>query len=242
MKKPFLLSALLLATGGTAASAEILVVRSVGPSAKLFPPGKSLPDNIQMSLKAGDVLVVLDGRGTRTLKGPGSFSPSAPAQATRTAMAAATPAPQRRARIGAVRGIESGPSDARPATLWHVDVKKSSNICLAEKGKATLWRADAAKPVTLTIARSGAAAHKVEWPAGEANLSWPSEIEMVEGADYNLTWDGAAQPTRLKFKTLPSKPVGLEDTASLLIKNGCDAQLDHLIETVKVPEEPAPAG
>jgi hypothetical protein len=242
MRKPILLFALLFASVGTVASAEILVVRSMGPSAKLFPPGKSLPDNAQMNLKAGDVVIVLDGRGTRTLRGPGSVSPSAPARATGTALAAASPAPQRRARIGAVRGTGTGPSEAKPATLWHVDVTKSSNICLAEKGKATLWRADATKPVTLTIARPGAAAHKLVWEAGQPNLSWPSEFEIVEGADYSLTWDGAAKPTRLKFKTLPSKPVGLEDTASLLIKNSCDAQLDLLIDTVKVPEETAPVG
>lgn len=229
---------LLLSLGGTAALADVLVVRSVGPSAKLFPPGKSLPADGRITLKPSDMIVVLDGRGTRTIRGPGTFSPAAPAQAMRTASAA----PQRRARIGAVRGTGTNSSEARPATLWHVDVTKSSNICLVGKENATLWRPYATKPVTLTIQPKGSAAHKVQWPAGEATLGWPSQLGISDGTDYSLSWDGAARPTRIKFKLLPANPGGLEDTAALLIRNGCNAQLDLLIETVRIPEDRAPVG
>ncbi len=45
----------------------------------------------------------------------------------------------------------------------------------------------------------------------------------------------------LKFAVLGSNPQGLEDTAAALIKNGCQAQLDLLIETVAVPEGGKPA-
>ncbi len=222
------------------AAADILVVRSVGPSAKQFPPGKSLPENGKITLKPQDMLIVLDGRGTRTIRGPGTFAAGAvqPAAVTRSVQtAAATPA--RRARIGAVRGTgTTGP--ARPATLWHVDVSKSSNICLADKSNVTLWRGDATKPVTLTIARDGGASEKVSWPAGQATVSWPSGLAIADGADYRLSWEGAATPTQLRFKTLPNKPAGLEDTASSLITNGCNAQLDLLIETVKLPEDQTP--
>ena len=240
MKIHHLAIAVLLATGATAAAADILVVRSTGPSAKLFPPGKALPEKNQITLKANDMLVVLDGRGTRTLKGPGTFLPGAPQQATRTA--SATPAtPQRRARIGAVRGGTTQTA-ARPATLWHVDVTRSSNICLADKSNVTLWRADATQPVTITVAQQGGGSKQMEWPAGQATLNWPSELPIAEGADYTLSWAGSAQPTKIKFKTLTEKPAGLEQMASSLILNSCDAQLDLLIETVKLPEEAPPAG
>lgn len=232
--------ALFLGTGATAAAADILVVRSTGPSAKMFPPGKSLVENGKITLKASDMLVVLDGRGTRTLRGPGTFAAGA-AQPAAPRPGPPAGAPQRRARIGAVRSVGTA-APARPATLWHVDVSKSSNICLADKSNVTLWRADATKPVTLVVAGPGAAPKKVSWPAGQATVSWPSDVAITEGADYRLSWDGAATPTIIKFKALPAKPAGLENTASSLITNGCDAQLDLLIETVKLPEDQTPPG
>ena len=67
----------LLVTGAATAAANVLVVRSSGPSAKGYPPGKSLPDNARIALRSGDTLVVLSGSGTRTFRGPGNFSPSA---------------------------------------------------------------------------------------------------------------------------------------------------------------------
>ena len=71
------------------ASAAVLVVRSSGPSAAAYPPGKALPDNHVLKLKATDTIVLLDARGTRSLSGPGNFSVSASAApaATRTGRA-----------------------------------------------------------------------------------------------------------------------------------------------------------
>ena len=60
-------SAALLASTSTAAA--VLVVRSSGPSAAVYPPGKALPDDHMLKLKATDTVVLLDSRGTRTLNG-----------------------------------------------------------------------------------------------------------------------------------------------------------------------------
>ncbi len=232
--------ALLFGTTATAAAADILVVRSTGPSAKMYPPGKSIPEAGRLALKAGDMLVVLDGRGTRTIRGPGNFAAGAAQPAGQPMQTAANTT--RRARIGAVRGTGTVSTPPRPGTLWQIDVSKSSNICLADPRNVTLWRADATKPVTLTVAREGGASQTVSWPAGETTLAWPTSVGIADGAQYNLSWQGASAPTRLKFKTLPKQPAGLEDMASSLITNQCNAQLDLLIETVKLPEEQTPAG
>src|SRR3569623_3618718 len=68
-KARFAIAAALAATAG-AASADILVLRADGPSAKAFPPGKRLPDTARLVLKASDELIVLDSRGTRTIRSP----------------------------------------------------------------------------------------------------------------------------------------------------------------------------
>lgn len=244
MKLRHLAIAALAATTATAAAAETLVVRASGPSARDYPAGKSIADNARITLQANDMLVVLDKRGTRTLRGPGTFTPGGPAQASnRSAIAsAATAGRSRRARIGAVRGGTT--AAVRSPSLMHVDVAKSSNICVDNPRNVTLWRADASKPVELTVTRAGdGASRKLNWAKGQTTIGWPADLAVSDGADYRLSWAGAATPTSLKFRTLSAWPADAEAIASSLIQNGCDAQLDLLIETVRAPgDQSVPSG
>lgn len=222
-----LAAALLLSAG--AALADILVVRSAGPSAKSFPPGKRLPETERISLKPLDQLVLLDGRGTRIVRGPGTFTAGIPT----TRRISSGPASQRRSRLGAVRGTEV---ESRPPSIWHVDVAKSSNVCVADPAKVVLWRAEPDRAATLEIARAGSPAKQVGWEAGSGTLAWPSDLPVTDGAEYRLFRPGGGAPTILRFRTMPAAPAGLEDMAQTLIRNRCEAQLDHFIETVKLPE------
>lgn len=216
--------------------ADILVIRSIGPSAKSFPPGKRLAEGSRITLKANDSIDVLDGRGTRTLRGPGNFVAGAASQAR---AGAAPSVGQRRARIGAVR--TAGLGELRPPTIWHVDISRSSSVCVAEAANVTLWRADSAKPVTLHITRAqGVGGARLDWASGSSTAAWPASLPVADGAEYRLSWAGAATPTTIRFRTLPKRPVGLEDMASFLMSNQCEAQLDLFIETVRAPDA-APA-
>ncbi len=226
--RPLIAAALLLTAG--AALADILVVRSSGPSARSFPPGKRLPESARINLKASDQLVVLDGGGTRIIRGPGSFTAGAPAAGR---IASAAPVVQRRARIGAVRGIETG--ELRPPSIWHVDVARSSNICVADPSKVILWRADAAGPLTLNIGGPGGRSKQLSWQPGSSTLAWPSDLPVADGAEYRLSWSGGTVPTALRFRSVPARPGGIEDIAQTLIRNQCEAQLDLFIDTVKLP-------
>lgn len=239
-----LAAAMLIASAGvSAAAAEVLVVRAQGPSAKSYPAGRKLADNARIVLQANDSLVLLDSRGTRTLRGPGTFTPSGPAQANnRSAIASVATGSTRRARIGAVRGVGSA-TDARPASLWEVDVRKSSNVCLADPAHVTLWRPDASKAVKLTVTRgSDGASRTVDWASGEPTVAWPSDFAVASGAKYSLSWQGAAKPIALTFKTLASEPTEPEAMASTLIENGCEAQLDLLIQALQRPATAPSAG
>ena len=230
-----LLAAALLASAGTAL-ADVLVVRSLGPSAKSFPPGKRIPEAARISLKASDQLTVLDGRGTRVIRGPGTFT----AGAASPQVASSTPVTTtRRARIGAVRGVGTG--ELRPPSIWHVDVTKSSNVCVADAAKVVLWRADPAKATTLNVAGKGAN-RQLSWQPGSSTLAWPTDLPVADGAEYRLSWAGGAAPTTIRFRTMGQRPAGLEDMAQTLIRNQCDAQMDLFIETVKIPDGAPPAG
>lgn len=239
--KPSVALATLMVMGITAASAATIVVKSSGPSAKSYPPGKSIPDSTRIALKAGDQVVLLDSRGTRTLQGPGQFSATL---ATTVAANVGTrdDASKRRSRTGATRSLgapqPSTPVEAEPSwNIWFVDINRSTTVCVPDAGNVTMWRPNGGAAGTVTITSlAGGNSEKVNWLTGQSRRPWPASVPVVDGGQYKLSWAGAAQPTTLKFSVLGRKATGLEDMAATLIKNGCEAQLDTLIETVAIPD------
>ncbi|HEY0149912.1 MAG TPA: hypothetical protein VGB70_13035 [Allosphingosinicella sp.] len=208
------------------AAANVLVVRSSGPSAKSYPPGHSLPDSGQVTLRPGDVVTVLGGQATRTLRGPGTFPVGA---ATKVAMAN----PSRRGRFSAMRAGEMPPLPS----VWHIDASQSGTACVADAGKVQLWRPDASETVSLTLAPAGGAAQTVEWPAGKDVLDWPKALPVAAGAAYELRWSGSGDTSKLVFVAVGAAPADEQKLAETLIAKGCRNQLDALLETV--PEEGA---
>ena len=66
--------------GGTdddgAKPASVLVARMTGPSARRYPAGTRLKPDDKLILAAGDTIVLVQGNGVRTLRGPGVFKPA----------------------------------------------------------------------------------------------------------------------------------------------------------------------
>ena len=219
--------AALLVTGAASAAANVLVVRAAGPSAKSYPAGRSLPDNARIQLRAGDSLVILTPRGTRTFRGPGNFSPSAAVQAGPQTVQASN---GRRARIGAVRNAGIVPT-ATPPTIWDIDASQSGTMCLAGSNEVNIWRPDASDSATLTITGPSGGAQTVSWPAGANTLAWPVAVPIVTNGDYQLSLSGSPVPSRIRVKTLDSRPSDLQAVAEALIRNECREQLDLLVDT-----------
>ncbi|MCL6740781.1 hypothetical protein LZ518_06495 [Sphingomonas sp. RB56-2] len=213
-------SAALLAS--TSAAAAVLVVRSSGPSAAAYPPGKALPDNHMLKLKATDTVVLLDSRGTRTLNGPGSFSVLASAsnapEAVRTAGTSA-----RRVRLGAVRGTGGTRS------VWQADLTRTGNVCIANPSELTLYRGDAEAAADVTLTDSDGKTATVHFGANQWEASWPADIQVKTGKRINVS--GLSQPTTLTLRQLAPIPSGLEGMAQSLIRADCQAQLDVLVDT-----------
>jgi hypothetical protein len=205
------------------AAANVLVVRSTGPSAAAYPPGRSLPDNVRLTLRAGDAVIVLGAGGTRAFRGPGVFSPSAAAQA-----GGPTLANGQRARIGAVRSAGIVPHSP---TIWHVDVTQSGTFCLSSASHVMLWRPDSSGAATLTISGPGGAPRTVRWASGQSTLAWPAAVPIANGATFSIAQSGVAVPTEVTFRMLAHEPADMQSVASALIENGCQGQLDVLVET-----------
>ena len=199
-----------------AVAATPLVVRSVGPSAKAYPPGRAVGENTPVVLKAGDVVTVLAPSGARTLRGPGIF---------KVAGGGTAPAFNTRSRFSAMRGPDVPPSPG----LWDVDVSRSGNFCLADSAQVILWRPAAAADATLQVIPAAGGGQPVAWPAGRLVQRWPRQLPIADGAEYSLKWADSGEPTRLRFKTLAA--IGDDPTAlaAALIDKDCQAQLDLLI-------------
>lgn len=225
----------LCAAGGLGAPAwaDSMVVRVTGPSAKTYPPGARLADGGSLALKAGDVVTLLDAKGTRTLRGPGNFSVAAVAgvQANGVVLTALLDTRRvRRARTGAVRGTmgEAPAAPPRRPNLWMVDIAESGTLCVADPAGLRLWRADPAKAASVRISGNGIDA-TAKFAAGEAVAAWPVAAPVRDGAAYRLS--SGARAVDVRFALVGAAPAGLDGVASSLMAHQCKAQLDLLVDT-----------
>ena len=225
--------ALAISMGAVAAEAAVLVVRSSGPSAKAYPAGKAVPETQVITLKPNDVVILLDSRGTRTLRGPGKFSATASASTSTTSSLAALTGQNtnRRSRVGAVRRPPSGATDGR--NVWQADVARSGNFCVATPADLGLYRANAAAADRVTITDAAGKSATVRFDAGQRIAAWPADLQVAANSRFSVK--GAGDPANLTVRWIAPVPAGLEGLAQSFIRNDCQAQLDVLIDTVASP-------
>ncbi|WP_293883140.1 hypothetical protein [Sphingomonas sp.] len=225
----FATTILTLSIAGSAIAGTI-VIRADGPSKAMYQPGKALTGRI--ALKSGDTLVVLDGRGTRTLTGPASVDLSV----ARTASAAPSAmtslirnAGARQVRTGAVRGGNS--VQASSPNLWYVDTTRGGKVCLPDTTQATLWRKSMNEAATLTLTRSSdRKAVPLNFAIGQSVRSWPvAELPIAAATDYWLSGPGIPTPLVVRFEAIGNTETTPDAVASALMSKGCSHQLDMLV-------------
>lgn len=214
-----------LAPVTAAMAAKVVVVRSVGPSARAYPPGTAMLDSSSIKLGNGDAVTLLGPNASRTLRGPGTFTASTVDRSS-LAMAAG-----RRSRFGAMR---AGDIAINPS-LWNVDVTQSGKMCVAEPAKLKLWRPDSESAAKLTI-RGGARQQALEFAAGQASVPWPAGLPVANGGEYQLEWADGGDRNTLSFVMVNAPPSDQVVAAQLLIDKGCQNQLDLLVETAGTAE------
>jgi hypothetical protein len=212
-----------------------VVVATSGPSAGKYPVGRKVADDERIVLAPGDTLTVLDGRGTRILKGAGTYTLSqqaGPSKSGAFALLTRERAAQRM-RTGAVRGDVEGPV-TRP-NLWYVDVSGSGATCVPKSDEIRLWRPTSAGDVTYTIKPSdGNATAQVVFHEGEMLSPWDGKaLPVSDGSSFVITQPGAAERT-VTFKMLDAVPSEPDALAEELISHGCTAQLEVLSQAMRV--------
>jgi len=216
MRPKLWLACVVLAALSTSASAAVVVVRSLGPSAKAYPPGKTLPDTARITLQGGDVVTVLGPAAAQTLRGPGNFDTKSVTLASASA---------KRGRFGALRAAEV----AQNPSIWDIDVSQSGKVCITDASKLQVWRPDNDAAATVQIHSADGQTQKLSWAAGKALAAWPSALPVKTGAQYQIDWGDSGDKSSLDVVTVGKVPSDLVGTAQVLIENGCQNQLDLLV-------------
>ena len=211
-------AAIAIAVSSTAATAAVVVVRSLGPSAKAYPPGKTLPEGAKINLQGGDVVTVLGPSSAKTLRGPGSFD------AKEVALASAA---GQRGRFGALRSTEV----AHSPSIWDVDVSQSGKFCVANPAKLQLWRPERDGASKVTISSADGKSQPLSWAAGKALAAWPSALPLTSGAQYQVEGLDGADKNNVELVIVKAAPNDLVGAAQVLIANGCQNQLDLLVSS-----------
>ncbi len=217
--------------------AEPIVIKYEGRNGEIYKPGKKLVPNAKISLKSGEILTVLDERGTRVLRGPGTFSASSAATASsvsNTSLAALIKTSSvRRARTGAVRGEAMPTQQTGSPNLWFVDVSKSGKICVADFANLQLWRpdAEASRQIVATNVATGKSA-STRFGKGQTTAKWPSPLSPVDGGSYTLGTVDQQEKTSVRLvKVAMTGEERLDTMASKLLSQGCQIQGELLAAT-----------
>jgi hypothetical protein len=200
------------------AAANVVVVKSLGPSAKVYPPGKTLPETAKINLQGGDVVTVLGPASAQTLRGPGNFD------AKQVALASAA---GQRGRFGALRAAEV----AHNPSIWDIDASQGGKICVTDASKLQLWRPDSETPATVQIHAADGTTQELNWATGVTLAAWPAALPINNGASYQIEWPDSGEKSSLNFVSVPGTPGDLVGAAQVLIEHGCQKQLDLLVES-----------
>ena len=219
-----------------AAALAGVVVSASGPSAGQYPAGKRIGDNDRIVLRAGDSLTVLDGKGTRVLRGAGTFTLGQQAGPSRRSTFAVLTEQRsaQRVRTGAVRGEDTG-AVLSPTNIWYVDISRPGKTCLASTDRVRLWRGSAEGDASYTVRGASGGGQTVEFSDGEVLAAWDVvALPVTAGSEYRVT--GPDGDGTMSFVVLPSVPEEPDDLAAELIANGCTRQLEILSSAMMVVE------
>ena len=237
-------SVLLLTCGGIApAQGQAIVVHATGPSAWSFPVGKRLPAAATITLRAGDIITVLDKVSTRILSGSGTFRLDSAIVRDNGVISQLSRALKNSAilRTGAVRGIAPADVVQDPVltTIWLADIDEGGKVCVPKNSNLYLWRRDSSTRRSERLGKAvGGGVVQLQWPMGSAVVVWPTNTVPMQGGHFYRLTDVTKLPksvdielVALNSAVLPKDAVGL---GALLFDNGCQAQFDALAARLNV--------
>jgi len=225
-----LTGAALAGLGSVALAAPAVVVKS---STSEFPVGSKVDDADTITLDSGESVTVLTSKGTRTMKGPGTFEVGAKPKSNRARFSNLTS--KRAASKSATGAVRSAnPDVARPLSpnVYYVDVERSGTVCLYDLEAVRLWR-----PYN-----DGIQTYQVVDPQTENSIDVtfddgesvapldPALLTLAEGIEYTITTPQSESGATISFVSMPEEYDLAPMFADALIERGCMVQVELLGE------------
>ena len=218
-------------TAPVAAMAGV-VVKSTGPSSSQYPVGSKIDDDATITLKAGDSVTVLTSKGTKVMKGAGTFNVGEKPKATRARFSALTrKRAANRARTGAVRAAVTGGPATNP-NLWYVDVTQAGTVCLYDLSAVRLWRPTTEGIATYQVASaSGEASVDVTFDESESVAPLdPALMTIAPGSTYTVSGPEEGSSVDITFALLEEDYERADLLAEALIDAGCTTQVGQMAD------------
>ncbi|NQX94541.1 MAG: hypothetical protein HRT64_06425 [Erythrobacter sp.] len=219
--------------GASAARAEPAIV--VKSTMSEYPVGSKIDDEATITLGSGDTLSVFTRRGSRSMRGPGTFVVGANPKSNRSRF---TNLKRRRAstrsEAGAVRGSAPVGSErvARP-NLFSVDVERSGRVCLSGTQDVVLWRGSTGQAATYLVNGPGLTAPVAVGFDSQTETAPPEEqpLALTGGVTYTIIGGQAGESPTLTTASVTIIDLGqdyarADQLAQAFVDNGCMAQFE----------------
>jgi hypothetical protein len=119
---------------------------------------------------------------------------------------------------------------AQNPSIWDIDASAGGKVCVSDPTKLQVWRPDSEAPISVQIRSTDGQSQTLSWAAGKALVPWPAAMPLKNGSQYSVEWPDGGDTAKLDVVTIPSAPADLVGTAQVLLANGCQKQLDLLVE------------
>jgi hypothetical protein len=241
---PFLLSVVLVVGLATPGLAKIVLISAQGPNASKYPVGSVFPDTKEFDLRSGDVLTILDSKGTRTLRGPFkgriNSTPStkvAPVSLHDVLIAAN----EKRWRVAALRNLPTDTTTAvteesRKRTpidnLWQLELGYQGDWCVPNGEEVSLSRKQAELGDELRVIDETGVTRSTRWRAGDSSVPWPGDEPPTDGQTYTISTTSNAS-SLVTVHLLESSTDEVPEMARYFLDHNCFAQLDFLGSAVE---------
>jgi len=203
-----------LLAGGTAATAEQMVVLDASGSAPATLAPGSVIDDAALDVPVGVKVTIMGGDGEAVEiigphKGPVGATQTSETTADNAvrALSALMSEPERSASFAATRAgataIARAP-DPEPRNPYLVNATQGGVSCIFRGHPATLWKPPSSTEVQITIENLASQDRTfVDWPANAERVPWPPDLHAVDGQTYTV-WLTPDSPRRITLKFLPA--------------------------------------
>ena len=237
-------SAILIAGLTRPALAKAVLVSAQGPNASKYVVGSVFPDTKEFDLRNGDVLTILDSKGTRTLRGPfkGRINSTSSTKAAPISLHDVLIASnEKRWRVAALRQLSNDATTAvteesRKRTpidnLWRLELGYQGDWCFQNGDDVNLARKDAGLGDELHVIDEAGMARSTRWRAGDASVPWPGDEPPTDGQAYTISTTSSAS-SLVTVHLLDNSVDEVPELAHYFLDHNCFAQLDFLGSAVE---------